>query len=444
MDRPRILIATTTWWPSAARLAVAFRDGGAVVAAICPRGHPLRVLAGSCSIHTYAAAFPLDALTRAIAAEMPDIVVPTDDRVVAHLHALHAAAAAAAADDAGGSRLRTLIERSLGAQEGFALSGTRDRLLRTVRSAGIPVPSGREINSPADLSAWFAEVPGRCVVKTEGTWGGSGIAVVDGFDAARTAFLRMSRPLAFRRALRILLFDRDAFPFVQFLRRERRIVSVQRFIKGRQANIMAACWNGRVLDTLGVVVIRAQNGTGASTVVRMTHCPAMEAAAAVVTRCLGASGFIGLDFIIEDGTDLCYLIEVNPRATQLGHLRRHGVHLASALIGVLVGTPAVRTNHDEPDQVVALFPQALRFDVDWLQHNPTLIDVPWSEPRLVRELLRRPWTKRSLLARIEGWLRNNNIQGRVLSRRRAAHTLAILSGYGHDAAHGSRSLLEKG
>ena len=440
MDRPRILIATTTWWPSAARLAVAFRDSGAVVAAVCPHGHPLRVLSGRCSIHTYGAGFPFQALTRAITAEMPDIIVPTDDRVVAHLHALHASVAP---DDPGGSRLRTLIERSLGAPEGFALSGTRDRLLWTVQSAGIPVPPGRTISSPADLSAWFAEVPGRCVIKKEGTWGGSGIAVVDGFEAARTAFLRMSRPLKFRHALRTLLSDRDAFPFVEFLRRERRTVSVQRFIEGRQANIMAACWNGQVLDTLGVVVIRAQNGTGASTVVRMTHCPAMEEAVAVVTRCLGASGFIGLDFIIEDGTDLCYLIEVNPRATQLGHVQRHGIHLVSSLIGALDGTPAVGTNDEEPDQVVALFPQALRFDFEWLERNPTLIDVPWSEPQLVRELLRRPWTKRSLLARIEGRLRNNGAQGKVLSQRRAAHMLAILSGCGHDAAHASKFALEK-
>lgn len=421
MAQFKVLIATTTWWPSAARLAVAFHGHAAAVSAICPRGHPLRVLGNLCAVHTYSALSPLNALAHAIRQEAPDIVVPTDDRVVGHLHALHESAAS---HDPDGLELRAVIERSLGAPEGFALSGTRDRLLQAVRADGVRVPPGRPIASEADLHAWFAAMPGRCVIKREGSWGGSGVSVVETLVEAEAAFVTMSQPLRFRRALRILLFDRDPFPFVQFLRRERQSVTVQTFIEGRQANIMAACRDGRVLDTLSVDVLKAQNGVGAATVVRIVDCPEMAAAAVIVARRVGASGFFGLDFMIETATGLYYLIEMNPRATQIGHLARHGRDLVSSLISVLGGSSRTMASFADEDQVVALFPQSLRFEADWLEHNRPWIDVPADEPQLVAELLRRPWTKRSPLARIEAWLRDSNANGKVLSQYSVAYLLA--------------------
>ncbi|QKE89170.1 ATP-grasp domain-containing protein [Lichenicola cladoniae] len=424
MNQLRVLIATTTWWPSAARLAVAFHGHGALVSAICPHGHPMRVLRSLRAVHAYSALAPLDTLARAIRQETPDLIVPTDDRVVAHLHALHASATA---HDPDSVALRALIERSLGAPDGFSLSGTRDRLLQAVQADGVRVPAGRSIAGVDDLRAWFAARPGRCVIKTEGSWGGSGVSVVHTLADAEAAFLAMSQPLTLRRAVRILLFDGDPFPFVQCLRRERRTVTVQAFIEGRQANIMAACRDGHLLDTLSVDVLRAQNGIGAATVVRMVDCPEMEAAAAIVARRIGASGLFGLDFMIETATGLYYLIEMNPRATQLGHLARRGRDLAAALVAALGGTPRIVATPADEDQVVALFPQALRFEADWLERNRTRIDVPVDQPQLTAELLRRPWTKRSPFARIEGWLRDNDANGKVLSQRRAATLLAKLA-----------------
>ena len=425
MNQQKILVATTTWWPSAARLVVAFRDHGAAVSAICPRGNPLRVVSGVRAIHDYSAMFPLDALRRAIEAERPDIVVPTDDRAVRHLHALHASAAP---DDPDGGTVRGLIERSLGAPEGFVLSGTRDHLLQAVQADGARVPPGRSIGSTDDLASWFEAVPGRCVIKSEGSWGGSGVAVVETPEAAEAAFLGMSRPLTFRHALRLLLFDRDPFPFVQFLRRERRRVTVQAFVDGRQANIMAAAWEGRVLGTLSVEVLRAQNGLGAATVIRIIDCPEMEAMAGIVARRTGASGFFGLDFMVDDATGLHYLIEMNPRATQVGHLTWYGGSLVSRLLDAMGHTPRAIPTPFGTDRAIALFPQALWFDADWLQKNPTWIDVPSDEPRLVAELLERPWTKRSLLFRLRDWLRHNQAYGKILSQRRAVRLLASISG----------------
>ncbi len=437
MTPPRLLVATTTWWPSAARLVVVFQQLGADVSAICPVGHPLRVLATPKAIHAYSARAPLQALAHAIRRQKPDIIVPTDDRTVAHLHALYASAERFGPDS---GMIAALIERSLGGPGGYAVSGTRQRLLDAAADDGVAVPPGRTIRTRDDLRAWHADHPEPCLVKSEGSWGGSGVVLARTLEAAEAAFLVMSRPIAFRKALRILLVDRDPFPFVEFLHRERREVTVQARVSGRQANIMAACWNGRLLGTIGVEVLQAQGRTGAATVVRLVDNAEMEAAARVVAGRLGMSGFFGLDFIIEEGTGRTVLIEMNPRATQLGHLAWKGRSLAAQLFAEATGAEPGAGAVLDRDRTVAMFPQALRFAAEQVDLTEAELDVPWTEPELVAELLRPPWTKRSLLARLEARLRPNVAYGTVLSRREAARILAALAAppaNGREAAAGT-------
>ena len=424
MTPPRLLVATTTWWPSAARLVVVFQQLGADVSAICPVGHPLRVLATLKAIHAYSSWAPLQALVCAIRRQKPDIIVPTDDRTVAHLHALHASAERFGPDS---DMIAALIERSLGRPAGFALSGTRQRLLDAVSTGGVPVPPGRRIRTRNDLRAWHAEHPEPYLIKSEGSWGGSGVVLTPTLEAAEAAFLVMSRPIRFRKALRILLVDRDPFPFVEFLHRERREVTVQAHVSGRQANIMATCWKGRLLGTISVEVLQAQGRTGAATVVRPIDSPEMEAAAMLVADRLGMSGFFGLDFIIEEATGRTVLIEMNPRATQLGHLIWKGRSLAARLFAEATGTALGVNEVLDRDRPVAMFPQALRFAVEQVDLTEAELDVPWTEPELVAELLRPPWTKRSLLARLEARLRPNDAYGTVLSRRDATRILATFA-----------------
>ncbi|MGI4748017.1 MAG: hypothetical protein ACRYFY_18540, partial [Janthinobacterium lividum] len=71
-----------------------------------------------------------------------------------------------------------------------------------------------------------------------------------------------------------------------------------------------------------------------------------------------------------------------------------------------------------------------------LERNRTRIDAPQDQPQLMAELLRRPWTKRSPFARIEGWLRDTDINGKVLSQRKAARLLERLSGQTPDGSDG--------
>jgi D-alanine-D-alanine ligase-like ATP-grasp enzyme len=86
---------------------------------------------------------------------------------------------------------------------------------------------------------------------------------------------------------------------------------------------MLVCWRGEVLASVAVEVLRSHNPRGAATVVRIIDHPKIRAAGIALAGALNTSGFVGLDFILQpDGS--AHLLEMNPRATQLGHLRLPG------------------------------------------------------------------------------------------------------------------------
>jgi hypothetical protein len=365
-----------------------------------------------------------------------------DDRVVEHLHSLYATVAAAT--DQGGKAIRAVIERSLGAPSGYSLSGTRHAFLEEMRNVGVLVPAGAELSSVHDLDAWSAAHAPPWVVKAEGSWGGSGVLVAATVAEAKAAYGELSSPLAVHKALRFRLVDRDPFALARFFERKRRRVMAQAHIRGRQVTCMVASWQGRRLASVNAEVLSTQGRVGASTILRLIENPYMDEVAAATAERLGLSGFFGLDFIIEESSDKCFLIEMNPRATQLGHIRVQGADLVARLLEA-AGTD-VSSSRPFPDHgpVVAFFPQALRFlekDVD-LGQLP--IDVPWSQPELVEELLRLPWTKRGVLARLEAAFRRNDAFGSAIEPRRAAEILRELerrtamdrAGDGYILAHG--------
>jgi len=139
--------------------------------------------------------------------------------------------------------------------------------------------------------------------------------------------------------------------------------------------------------------------------VRLIQNEEIEEAAQRLARKFMPSGFYGLDFVLEHKSGAAYLIEINPRCTQLGHPR-------FPIQGDLVAAISARLR-DEPIQAkvpeaknllhgdtVAFFPQAFKCN----PHNPHLHngnhDVPWEEPALVIELLRNSWPERQWLSRI--------------------------------------------
>jgi hypothetical protein len=408
----KTLIASTNWWPLAARLAAAFGASGAHVGVICPRGSPMLSVSSVREVFKYAPLSPTAAVAEAMQAMKPDLVVPCDERALAHLHALHAALPA-------GDDLRRLIERSLGDPAGYAAVRSRGQALELAAQDGSLEPASRDLRSEADVREWWANRPLPAVIKADGTWGGAGVKTVDSLASALAAFRRMSRPLATWRVAKFLLSNRDPFPLRGWLDRTRPGVIGQDFVKGRAANIMVACWQGEVLASVGAVALETLEDFGAATIVRLISHPEMEAVAARLVRRLGMSGFCGIDFILEESAGKAFMIELNPRATQLGHLPFGPTgSLVSALLARLRGETALAiTGPRIPEQsTVAFFPQAWLADADSPLLPSAYPDVPWHEPALVAELLRRPWDVRSPLARLAAFLMRRPDPARILAK----------------------------
>ena len=156
-----------------------------------------------------------------------------------------------------------------------------------------------------------------------------------------------------------------------------------------------------MLATVGAVVVETTKEFGPATIIQPVSHPAMEAAATRLVRRLGMSGFCGLDFIIENGTGKAYMIELNPRATHLGHLplAQSGT-LASVLLARLRGEtlPAVAWAQIT-QEMVAFFPEAWMSGATSSCLRLAYQDIPWDEPELMTHLLRRLGDRRGLVTR---------------------------------------------
>jgi hypothetical protein len=322
----------------------------------------------------------------------PDVVIPCDDGVVAQLHALHEL----------DPSLRSLIEHSLGPPGSFSVVESRYHFFNTALELGIHVPRTRRVVDAGDLATWHADTSSAAVLKVDGESGGNGVRISHSLDESLAAWQDLRVPCGFATAWKRLAIDRD--PLALWLRRRHRErdVTVQEFIPGRPANCMLVCWRGELLSMVSVIVVAAQGLTGAATIVRVIENERMKQAAELVVSRLELSGFYGLDFVMEAGTDVPYLIEMNPRCTQLGHIELTGDGcLAGVLSAAIRGEPRPLVRNPIRSDKIALFPQALaageacRPYIDASYH-----DVPSEEPQLMDELMLKSWPQRRWGARL--------------------------------------------
>jgi ATP-grasp domain len=381
---PAVTITATTWWPAPARVAMAFARLGFSVRAICPAGHPLRYTRAVTSCTRYPFIDPLPRLHAAIAADPSALIIPCDDRAVAHLHALHDA-------DRQGV-VGAAIRRSLGDPEHFATLRCRATLLHAAAGAGIRVPGTQALGSMAELDAWQAPLP--WLIKTDMSWGGAGVRIVGSREEAERALQAMARPLGAARALKRLLINRDGFWLRPWLSRSSASTIVQQYIHGCPANIAIACHDGEVLVHLAVRALATQGATGASTMVEVIEHAEMLAAARTLAKRFRLSGFHGLDFMLDE-RGMAWLIEMNARATQLCHIALEG---RPSLVDALAMQPALSAAPAPAGTVIAFFPQAWRSEPNGALRS-VFHDVPWEEPALVEALMRPPWPNRGLAAR---------------------------------------------
>jgi len=391
VERPLVLLAATLFWPLSARLATRLIECGCRVAAICPKGHYLRYIEGIDKYASFRSLSALKSFEEAIRELQPELIVPCDDRAVSLLHELHRKH----------RDLRYLMERSLGNPSGFELIDCRASLLETARSLGIDIPATKQISTEEDLCTWFAEGNSVAVLKRDGTWAGEGVAIVQSAQQAKEAFRRLSRPTALMTACKRLLVNGDPLALWSWSAQSHPSLILQEYIEGQPANSMIACWEGKVLSLVAVEVLASEGATGAAFLVRPIEDERLIRDAEVLAEKLQLTGFYGFDYVIDKSTRVPYLIEVNPRCTQLGHLPLAGGRdLAALFCEKVTGRHFDTQDLSSPPRIVGLYPQATRWSAQCSLSEDVYYDVPQNQPRLLNELTLPVWPERRWIARL--------------------------------------------
>ncbi len=370
---------------------MALAKAGCTVDAVCPPGHALGKMSLVRRTYTYRGLMPLKAFRDAIAASSPDFVLPADDLATYHLHRLYDGERRSEQAE---RPMCELIERSLGAPESFPAVYARAAFMDLARDAGVRAPKTEVVANLDELRKWVARTGLPTVLKVDGTSGGDGVRVVHTLEEAERAFRTLQAPPLVARAAKRALVDQDKTLIWPSLLRRRAVVNAQTFVSGREATSTVACWEGNILASLHFEVLHKRDSAGPSSVVRFIENAEMFSAAETMVRRLKLSGIHGFDFMLESHTGNAHLIEINPRATQVGHLPLGpGRDLPAALYSALSGAPLHAAPKVTENDTIALFPQ------EWLRDpaSPFLSsgyhDVPWEEPELLRACVSQRWKK---------------------------------------------------
>ena len=381
---PSILIATTSKWFTTARLAIAFAKLGCNVEAVCPANNALRKTKAVRRAHLYQALSPLESFLYAIRAAKPDLIFPGDDLASKHLHDLYFR------EKRNSGAICHLIERSIGPAESFPVANARASFMEIASEEGIRAPKTAVLRDVSELETWVSHSDFPLVLKADGSSSGEGVKIAHTLSEAKRALRALQSPPQLIRVVKRALINRDLRWIGPVFERRRSVVNAQEFVAGRDATSLAACWKGEVLAALHFVVINKQYDRGPSSVLRLIENTEISAATERLVRRLKLSGLHGFDFLLEKDTEKPYLIEMNPRATQVGHLALGpGRDLPAALSAAICGDPIPETLKVTENSTIALFPQ------EWLRNPQSTFlisayhDIPWDEPDLIRDCLRK-------------------------------------------------------
>ena len=380
-----LVFSTTRWFPSA-RLGMALADAGCTVHAVCLAYHPIALTNAVHRIYKYSNFAPLHWLARAIAASNPDLIIPADDLATHRLHELYRRESRRGKK----SQICALIQRSLGSPDSFPIVYERASFMHLAEQVGVRIPKTALIQDLDELQAFAAETAFPIVLKADGSSGGEGVKVARTMEDAQRAFRKLHAPPLLARAAKRALFDGNSSLLWPSLIRRRPVVSAQAFVEGREANSTVACWNGKVLAALHFEVANKMHSTGHATVIRVIEHTEMTRAVDTMVSRLKLSGIHGFDFMIEAETGNAYLIEINPRSTQVGHLRLGpGRDLPAALVGAVTESPVEAAASVTDNDTIALFPQEWTRDPGSPFLQTAYHDVPWGAPALLRACMNR-------------------------------------------------------
>jgi hypothetical protein len=349
--RATVLIATAMNWPFAAQLAGAFTAAGAQVEALAPAGSMLAHSRHPVRRHAYSALAPMDSVRRALAQARPHLVIPCDDMMA------------------------ELTARAHGA----AVPG-RLEFLERVKAAGAPSLESMEIDGAATLDAAIARYGFPLVMKTDNSWGGDGVLIVETPNEARAALSRLAHNSRARSLVRFLrgrgghFLSRALYPVSASL-------SAQRHVAGTPATSSIACWQGKLLAAHHFDVQLSTTPTSPASVLHRTGCPLMAQSARAVAAAFNLSGLFGLDYL-RNRSGQVHLLEMNARATPTAHLALQD-DLVSALL-MAAGLDSHRRAPVTDRQDIALFPREWLRDPSSSFLQSAFHDVPWDDPDVVK------------------------------------------------------------
>jgi predicted ATP-grasp superfamily ATP-dependent carboligase len=383
---PRALIVSLRNWFGAARLPQALHRAGFAVASLhFPGGLNAQSSFARRQFVLPQLASDDELINAAIAVMLeyrPELIIPGDDPTVEFLHAL-AAEISSVAD----SELALALRNSLGNPAFYASVQHRQRTHALAVEAGIRVPPSAVVLTLDDAREFAATHDFPIVLKLEGSCAGWGVAICRDLEAVEQTLVKWQSWVSDARVPGNL--------------------TVQKFIQGKTAMRATTAWHGEVLAGLSAIK-RETNPfpTGPSSVVEFIDHPEMESAVKAFAAKVGLSGFSSADFIIEDGTNAAYWVELNPRPTPICHLGgSFGPDLCAALFTALRGkAPEVEAVPLQAQRVVALFPQEWQRDKHSTHLRTAFHDVPWEDPVLVQALVNynSDQTRRDDVRREEG------------------------------------------
>lgn len=345
----KILLYATLAWPNTARYAVGFHTAGCEVIALAPTEASLCASRCLAELRTYRPFFAVTRLRSTLRKTAPEIVVPCDDRAVAHLLALYLSETARNPL----SPLAAIIERSLGSPQGFDRVISRSRSLEAMANEGFCVPLTRPVASEAELPDLLKEVGLPAVLKQDGSWGGDGVVIARTHDEVYAAWRKLSRAPSRLRSLVRAIRRNDAHFLLAALGSAESSVSIQRYVSGTQAATAFAAHDGKLKAVFHYDVLVADGAMGPPRVIQRVDSDQMDAIARGVAKEFGLTGLYGLDYI-RDESGKAHLIEINPRATKGGALAfGPGRDLPAALVEAFSGKSAMH-RASVPSDVVAM------------------------------------------------------------------------------------------
>lgn len=393
--KPTVLVVTTSRWFPTARLTISLARVGFTVKAVCPTHHPLNRTGAVEQVYNYYGLSPVPSITAAIHAAKPDVIVPGDDLATYHLHEIYRLNRNSGHNQA----ICDLIERSLGCAESFDVVYARTKLIGIARAEGVRAPKTEIVPDFESLSETIARVGFPMVLKADGSSGGEGVRIVRNTQEAESAYRALDKPPYWLRAAKRAIFDRDTTLIWPTLQRRRPVMNAQSLIAGSEATSTISCWKGKLLAALHFDVIKTTKSRGPATVIRLSDDPDMVTAAEKLVRRLNLSGMHGFDYMRETSTGDAYLIEMNPRTTQVGHLALgEGRDLCAALYAAVTGeTPRPAPIVTQKD-TIALFPHEWMRDPESSFLKSAYHDVPWESPGLVEACVSKHRRQRARLA----------------------------------------------